>query len=136
MKSTEIFKQTILMYLEHRAANDELFAVAYRKPQKNIDDCITYILNTVRKSGCNGFADDEIYSIAVHYYDETDIDAGKPFDCQVVINHAVELTAEEKEEARKEAIQRVQDEAYRQIKQPGKKTAVKQTVINQQLSIF
>jgi hypothetical protein len=46
------------------------------------------------------------------------------------------LTAEEKEEARKEAIQRVQDEAYRQMKQPGKKAVVKQTVINQQLSIF
>jgi hypothetical protein len=136
MKSTEIFKKTILMYLEQRAVNDELFATSYRKPQKNIDDCITYILNTVHKSGCNGFADDEIYSMAVHYYDENDVNVGKPFDCQVVINHTVELTAEEKEEARKEAIQRVQDEAYRQIKQSGRKPAVKQTVVNSQLSLF
>ncbi|MBP9481471.1 MAG: hypothetical protein KBF15_08460, partial [Parabacteroides sp.] len=40
----------------------------YSKPEKNIDDCVTYILNEVKKSGCNGFADDEIYSMAVHYY--------------------------------------------------------------------
>jgi hypothetical protein len=122
------------MYLEQRAANDELFAVAYRKPQKNIDDCITYILNTVQKSGCNGFSDDEIYSMAIHYWDEDDIDAGKPIDCQVIVNHTVELTAEDKEEARKEAMQRLQDEAYRQMK--SKKPAVKQTVENKQLNLF
>lgn len=136
MKSTEIFKKTILTYLEQRAANDELFAIAYRKSQKNIDDCITYILNTVRQSGCNGFADDEIYSLATHFYDEDGIDVGKPFDCQVIVNHAVELTVEEKEEARKEAIQRLQDEMYRQMKQPGKKSVAKQTVANEQLNIF
>jgi hypothetical protein len=135
MKSTEIFKRTIHTYLEQRAANDELFAVAYKKPQKNIDDCITYILNTVHKSGCNGFEDSEIYSMAVHYYDGDGIDAGNPFDCQVVVNHAVELTAEEKEEARKAAMQRVQDEAYWQMKRTGKKSAAKQTVVKP-LSLF
>jgi hypothetical protein len=137
MKSTEIFKRTIHTYLEQRAANDELFAVAYRKPQKNIDDCITYILNTVRKSGCNGFADDEIYSMAIHYYwDEDGIDVGKPLDCKIAVNHTVELTEEEKEEARKEAMRRAQDEAYNRIKQSGRKSAEKQTVVNQQLNLF
>jgi hypothetical protein len=136
MKSTEIFKRTVQNYLEQRAANDELFAVAYRKPQKNIDDCITYILNTVRQSGCNGFADSEIYGIATHYWDEDNIEVGQDFDCRVTVNHTVELTAEEKEEARKEAMQRVQDEAYRQMKQPGKKSAAKQTVVNEQLNLF
>jgi hypothetical protein len=46
-----------------------LFSVPYSKPEKNIDDFVTYLLNEVKKSGCNGFADDEIYSMAVHYYD-------------------------------------------------------------------
>jgi hypothetical protein len=136
MKSTEIFKRTIHTYLEQRAANDELFAVAYSKPQKNIDECITYILNTVRKSGCNGFADDEIYSMAIHFWDEDGIDAGKPFDCQVIVNHAVELTAEDREEARKEAMRRAQNEAYNRIKQSGRKSGAKQTVTNQQLNLF
>jgi hypothetical protein len=96
MKSTEVFKQAIQKYLEQRAASDELFAISYAKPDKSIDQCIIYILNTVQKSGCNGFADEEIYSMAVDFYDEDGIDAGKPLDCKVAVNHTVELTAEEK----------------------------------------
>ncbi len=45
------------MYLEQRAEEDTLFAKNYRNPAKNIDDCVTYILNYVQKSGCNGFTD-------------------------------------------------------------------------------
>lgn len=56
----------------------------------------SYILNTVQKSGYKGFADDEIYSMAVHYYEEENIEVGKLVNCQVVVNHQVELTPEEK----------------------------------------
>lgn len=65
---TDYFKLTIQSYLEQRAIADELFAPVYAKPNKNINDCITYILNYVKESGINGFADDEIYSFALHYY--------------------------------------------------------------------
>ncbi len=65
---TDYFKITIQSYLEQRAQTDELFAPVYAKPNKNIDDCITYILNYVKQSGICGFADDEIYSLALHYY--------------------------------------------------------------------
>ena len=57
MKTTDHFKRTIQMYLEQRAAEDALFAKNYRNPAKSIDDCVTYILNYVQKSGCNGFTD-------------------------------------------------------------------------------
>ena len=120
MKGTEHFKNTIKAYLDNRASEDELFAATYAKQNKNIDACIAYIFNEVRKSGCNGFADDEIYSMAVHYYDEDSITAGTPINCHVVVNHHVELTAEEKEAARKEAMQRATDEAYNKIRQPKK----------------
>lgn len=62
------FKNEIQTYLEQRAEYDELFARSYRNPLKNIEDCLTYILNYVQKSGCNGFSDDEIFGQAVHYY--------------------------------------------------------------------
>lgn len=65
---TDYFKITIQSYLEQRAQTDELFAPTYAKPNKNIDDCITYILNYVQQSGICGFTDDEIYSLALHYY--------------------------------------------------------------------
>ena len=89
MKGTDHFKRTIQMFLEQRAAEDELFAKSYRNPAKNIDDCVTYILNYVQKSGCNGFSDGEIYGQAIHYYDENEIEVGKPIQCQVVVNHTL-----------------------------------------------
>ena len=73
-KTTDHFKRTIQAYLDNRAAEDKLFAASYNKPNKSIDECVTYILNWVQKSGCNGFSDGEIYSQAVHYYDEDDIE--------------------------------------------------------------
>jgi hypothetical protein len=127
MKSTVHFKNVIKAYLDKRAMEDELFAVSYAKTEKNIDDCITYILNTVKQSGCNGFADDEIYSMAVHFYDEDTVEIGKSMDCRVVVNHVVELTEEEKEQARKDAIQKVHNEVYNQMTQPAKKPAIKAT---------
>lgn len=89
MKASIHFQTEIQSYLEQRAEYDELFAHSYRNPLKNIEDCITYILNEVQKSGCNGFADDEIFGMAVHYYDEADIEIGKPIDCKVVVNHVL-----------------------------------------------
>lgn len=107
MKATDYFKQTIQSYLQRRAQEDELFAPRYANPKKNIDDCITFILNYVKQSGCNGFADDEIYSLALHYYDEDDIDIGKPLtNCKVVVNHTIELSEAEKAEARRQAMQK------------------------------
>ena len=108
MKSTNHFKNTIQAYLEERAASDPQFEWAYTtKENKNIDDCITYILNAVQKSGCNGFADDEIFGMAAHYYDEDDIEVGKPIACKVVVNQTFELSENDIQEAKKEAYERV-----------------------------
>lgn len=132
MKVSAPFNNAIQSYLEQRAEYDELFARSYRNPLKNIEDCITYILNYVQKSGCNGFDDDEIFGQAVHYYDEADIEIGKPIDCKVVVNHHVELTEEEKAQARREAIKRAEDEAYAKLKQQREKATAKRTATVQQ----
>jgi len=135
MKASNHFKNTIKAYLDQRAETDVLFSLQYSKPEKSIDDCITYILNEVKKSGCNGFADDEIYNMAVHFYDEDNIEIGMPMsNAHVVVNHFVELTEEEKEQARQDAIQKAQDEAYRKMTQPVKKA--KKIVLTPQPSLF
>ena len=128
MKVSAPFKNAIQSYLEQRAEYDELFARSYRNPLKNIEDCITYILNEVQKSGISGFDDDEVFSMAVHYYDEADIEIGKPIECKVVVNHHVELTEEEKAQARKEAVKRAESEAY--IRMTKRKTTPKKENIN------
>lgn len=86
MKGTENFKQIIQNHLSEVAENDSLFAKAFAKENKNIDDCITYILNQVKASGCNGFADEEIFNMAIHYYDEDNLKIGKPVQAKVVVN--------------------------------------------------
>jgi len=88
------------------------------KPHKNIEDCITYILRQVQQSGCNGFEDDEIYSMAIHYYDEDDLEVGSPVACHVVVNHTIVLSEEEKTEARKQAIQQYQAQELRRLQEP------------------
>lgn len=134
MKASIHFQTEIQSYLEQRVEYDDLFARSYRNPLKNIEDCITYILNEVQKSGCNGFADDEIFGMAVHYYDEADIEIGKPIDCKVVVNHTVELTEEEKAEARREAIKRAESEAYSRMTK--RKTTPKKESNNGQMALL
>lgn len=136
MKGTDHFKRTIQMHLEQRAAEDALFAKNYRNPAKNIDDCVTYILNYVQRSGCNGFTDGEIFGQAVHYYDENEIEVGKPIQCKVAVNHVVELTAEEKAEARQKAIQKYQDEEVRKLQNRNRPAAKKETIVQPSLFDF
>lgn len=115
MKGTERFKEVIKEYLDKRAAEDPLFAANYSNPKKNIEECVDYIIGEVKKSGRQGFADDEIYGMAVHYYDEAEIKVKKSDGVGVVVNHAIELTEEEKAEARRKAIEEYKQEEKRKI---------------------
>lgn len=121
MKATEHFKQTIKTYLDERAKNDELFAVSYAKENKNMDDCATFILNQVKRSKCMGLTDEEVYSLAVHFFDEDDIEIGNPIACNVIVNHTVELTEEEKAQARQEALKEYQAEQLRKMQKRANK---------------
>ena len=118
MNGTEQFTRTISEYLNLRAATDPLFAPNLAKPHKNIEDCITYSLKQIQQSACNGFEDDEIYSMAVHYYDEDDLEVGSPVACHVVVNHTIVLSEGEKAEARKQAIQQYQAQELSRLQEP------------------
>lgn len=78
MASNTEFKKAIGDHLESIAATDPLFAETFKKANKNLDDCVTYIMNTVRKSGRSVVPDGEIFGMAMHYYDEDTIDIGGP----------------------------------------------------------
>ncbi|WP_291131597.1 PcfK-like family protein [Flavobacterium sp. UBA7682] len=91
-ETTEPFKEAILNHLQELASNDALFAKTFSKPYKNIDDCTTYILNEVKKSQRNGFADEEIFNMAIHYYDEETVEIGKPLSAKVVVNRSIAST--------------------------------------------
>lgn len=71
--------------------------------------------------------DGEIFGQVIHYYEENEIEVGKPMNCQVVVNHVVELTEEEKAEARQNAVRRYQEEELRKLQNRNRPSARKET---------
>ena len=111
MNGTKAFQDTIAQYLVKRAENDPLVAVKLANPSKTMEQCCAYIIGEVKTSGCCGFADDEIFGMAMHYWEEPEIEVSNtPANYRVVVNHFVELSDEEKAQARKEAIAKLRDE--------------------------
>ena len=121
-KVSQSFKDTIKAYLDQRAQSDPLFATSYQKTGKSIDECCNYIVQEVQKMHVNGLADDEVFGLAVHYYDEDNLGEIKAVNCKVVVNHTVELTEEEKEKARKEAYDQFQKEEVAKLRSEKKET--------------
>lgn len=77
------FETSIKNFLDQLAKEDELFAKTYAKKNKSIKECCKYIYQQVEKarSGgakCVACEDDEIYGLAIHYYDEDDIEVTGP----------------------------------------------------------
>ena len=89
MEKTKTPKQIIQSYLEERAKNDPLFASVYAKPNKNINECLDSILSEAKKRGnavC--MSDDEVFGLAVHYYDEDDIKVSKQTNYKAATSQA------------------------------------------------
>ena len=85
MKSSENFIEAIRNYLDSRAESDSLFAIRYADPSKSISECCQYILNEVKRQGVAVMTNDEVYSLATHYFDGdcTAEEIGKPINCKV-----------------------------------------------------
>lgn len=117
-------KNAIKAYLDNRAATDELFAVAYAKENKNLDDCFKYILSEAQKRGsavC--MTDEEVFGLAVHYYDEDEVRIDRNITGRVraQASKPMELTEEEKEAAKEAAKRRYEQECYDKMKKASKK---------------
>ena len=57
--------------------------------------------------------------MAMHYWEEPEIEVSNaPANCRVVVNHVVELTDEDKEQARQEAIDKLRDKEMARMKKP------------------
>lgn len=72
------FETSIKNFLDNLAKEDDKFAKSYAKENKSIEKCCKYIYQEVGKqrkgtATCVGCSDDEIYGLAIHYYDEDDI---------------------------------------------------------------
>ncbi len=130
------FEDKIKIYLDARAASDSLFAASYAKEGKSLEECCRYICGEVMDMGqgrdCVVMDDDDVYNLAVHYYDEDNIKVKKAVGHHVATD--VELTEEEKEEARKLALERAIREAQEQMRKP--KPSKKKDEAQGQLDLF
>ena len=110
-KQTERFEEAIRQFLREQGQKDPAFLEHCKEVQrtqnKNTADCCTYIINQVQKTGKMGFHDEEIYSLAMHYWDEDNIEVGERPQCQIVLNSDVHLSDEEIAECKQEARERI-----------------------------
>lgn len=138
MSAPNDFKQIIKAYLDERAEADELFAKAYAKENKSLDECCSYIMGEAKKRGTAvAMKDDEVFGLAVHYYDEDNLKVSKlPANTRVTTGtSSVKLTKEDKEKARKAALKRLEEEQYALLrKKPAKKKVNDEDV--QQMTLF
>lgn len=115
-KGTERFGAVIKAYLGKRAGEDELFKVKYEAVNRPIEDIVAYIISEVQRSGVYGWTDDEVFSLAVHAAEEAELKIPDIKQCQVVVNHQIELTEEEKAEQRALALKRFQEEELAKVR--------------------
>lgn len=80
------FEEAIKEHLD--SLNDEDFKAKYNSDK--IEQCCNYIISEVKKSGREGFADQEIFEMAKNYYLQDIKDVEKPEKANVVINRTIE----------------------------------------------
>ena len=129
MKSSENFIEAIRKNLDRRAESDSLFAIRYADPSKNVEECCQFILNEVKRQGVAVMTNDEVYSLATHYFDGdvSEKEIGSPINCKVVISKE-QLTEEDKAELKQQAMEQYKQEQLRELRSQSKpKTQPKQT---------
>lgn len=139
MEKLNSFQQAIKAYLDERNKTDELFSKAYSKPNKSLKECCDYIMGEAKKRGsavC--ISDNEVFGMAVHYYDEDNLKINKVSgDCKVSVpkpEQKVNLTDEDRKVAHEAAIKRLAEEQYQSLrKKPAKKKEASEV---QQMSLF
>ena len=122
------FQNVIRDYLDQLAEIDAEFAEKYRVKENQIEQCCAYIISEMHNLAQNNVIGvDEVYGLAIHYYLEDDLEVNIQSYNQVLImsNQFVELSEEEKAEARKEAFKQYQAEELRKLRNRQTKTIEK-----------
>ena len=122
-------RQAINLYLTAKAYADAEFKKSFENPNKNLDECVTYITYMMYKKVTEGAdknqsvgvaipSDDEVFSLAEQYYMDEDlkVDGTELQNVKVVSASATSFTDEEKQKMREEAIKRYQDDVIAEQK--------------------
>ena len=138
MANNQSAKEIVKAYLDKRAQEDPQFAASYAKPKKNLDECWNFILGEAKKRGNSVcMTDEEVFGLAVHYYDEDDIKINHVNgSARVSSTKPVELTEEEKAEARERAKKAYEAQALKEIQEHNRKRPEKKQQKVESPSLF
>ena len=136
---SKAFEDVIMAYLKRFAERDETFKKKLENEKKSISECCDFIASEVNRMGVCGLTDAEVFGLAVHYYDEEDVKIElNNMQYHAVANQPIELTDDEKAEAKKKALEDYQRQMYNEYlsKNKKKETTKKETLEAVQLSLF
>lgn len=116
-----MFASAVKAMLDKRAAEDELFAMAYANETKTIEECCTFIIGEVHKMGVNAMSSEDVLCLAIHYYDEKDLKVGAPISCKVVVPETPEIEEARKAELREKAERDFYESCFKDMKNASSK---------------
>lgn len=111
MNSTTNFQQVLKTYLDRMAEQDEAFSIVYANEDKSIEECATYVVECVAQSAKKmetktlGMSSDEVFGLAVHYYQEDNIEVSDNLiHFNVITDERSILSEDDKAAIRAEAV--------------------------------
>lgn len=120
-------QQAIKTYLDNLATSDSQFAEKYKNPNKTIKECCQYIVGEVRrktKGTTAVMSDEEVYGMAIHYYDEENIVVRKTPKCSTSTSQ--ELSEKDKKQLREQAEKEYMAQCFADLKQKENEKRQKQ----------
>ena len=99
-------EELILKYIDANASEE--LKKKIESSEKDIKDCVSWIAESVREravNGCAAVADDEVYGLAIHYFEEDDIkklEERQDYPKTVYEKKVEKAVKEEKKKAQKE----------------------------------
>ena len=108
------FELAIKSHLDKVASEDPAFAEKYRTKceveNDSIEKCCNYIISEVQKLKRQAMTDEEVFGMAMHYFDEDIKFEGDAPKCNVVVSYE-SLSEEDQERIRRQAQEEVERDA-------------------------
>ena len=114
MKSNDSALAVMQQMLQERCIAEPSFAIKMANPSKSMEGAVNYLCSQIQKSGLCVVYDQEVMNILVHYFDENEIEDCGKVNCNIVVSKP-ELSDEDKEMLKEQAMQEYKEEQLRQI---------------------
>lgn len=104
------------------ASQDPNFRERYEDEQKSMTDCIRYVTQQAQKqavNGCAAISDDDVLQMAVHYYQEKDVNPTKDYTPRTEIKTS--KTEKPKQEVKPQPVLIPEPKANKRAKKKAKK---------------